>query len=831
MTFLSAGLLAGLIATAIPVALHLLARQQPRRVVFPATRFLKASLDTQRDRLKVRRWWLLAMRIFAIAALAIALARPQIHTVTSEAWFIVAAIALVGLGLLGLATAAVMLGKSKTLRYTLAAAGLFALLGSIVFAGVTMARAPTATLTDDSPGAVAIVIDNSVRSARRVVPDDGDDASLTESTLIDAMKASAQWMVNEQTSDSLIAVIDRSPKPATFAIDHVAAINRIERTEPLAQTAPLWERVRAAVTLVRSSDLERKTVLVITDFTKPSFVVQEWEAAELRTLLSQEPPVSLQFLDLGSDQVTNFSIDQIEISDPTPPRLAESTISVTVKSSTMQERDTEKRLTLQLEMYDTASEAAAGLPVVRDSNVVLPPLRNVDRKTITSAGSSTRTLLAVPPLDVGTHHGIVRIASEDEFATDNTHYVTFVVQPSKRLLIVGADRDEADLLAGALTAPLAVEDPLAEYEIEISEFLPSDEAGWKTFAAVILIDPPLPSPPARSLLEQYVQSGGQLLSLLGPSLASDDPVSAFPAGIVRTWRVPEPGTFLEIIRPNHPAVSTLREIAGSVPWNAFRISQYWQMNVSEDDLIIARYAGTDHPALIERTSSKDANQAGVHFIVTTPLPALATATRGWNRLFSGADAWPAFLLTRNLVDAMVNRGQGNRNLLVGQSTRLTLGDELVSNDVSNSSGVRLQMFPPTGPPVPLLATGGSVTLAQLDAPGTYWLRAQGSSTGVSVNLVPEELELSRIDTKRLSEWMEPEQYTIAKSRDEVRQAAGKGQPTRSLYPAVLLLLLAAFVTEQIIANRFYAARRLSAKTAATSSTSASVVSTKTAAAS
>ncbi len=90
MTFLSTGLLAGLLATAVPVLLHLLAKQQPKRIVFPATRFLKATLDTQRDRIKIRRWWLMAMRILAIGLLALALARPQIATSVAEAWFVLA---------------------------------------------------------------------------------------------------------------------------------------------------------------------------------------------------------------------------------------------------------------------------------------------------------------------------------------------------------------------------------------------------------------------------------------------------------------------------------------------------------------------------------------------------------------------------------------------------------------------------------------------------------------------------------------------------------------------------------------------------------------------
>ena len=100
------------------------------------------------------------MRMFAIAALAIALAHPQIHTVTSDAWFLIGAIALTGIALLSLATVAVVRGMSKPLRYGLAISGLLALLASAIFGGVTMARAPAATLTDASPAAIAIVIDN-----------------------------------------------------------------------------------------------------------------------------------------------------------------------------------------------------------------------------------------------------------------------------------------------------------------------------------------------------------------------------------------------------------------------------------------------------------------------------------------------------------------------------------------------------------------------------------------------------------------------------------------------------------------------------------------------
>ena len=817
MTFLSAGLLAGLLATGLPVALHLLARQQPKRVIFPATRFLKPSLHTHRDRLIIRRWWLLAMRILTVALLAITLARPQIHIVTSEAWLIVGAIAVVGIALFIFASMAVIGDHAKALRYGLAIAGLLAMIVSASYAGVTFSRAPSAIVNDSSPAAVAIVIDNSIR-ASRLVNLDGQETSMpasasnSESTsILDAMRDVAKWFVGEQTSDSLVAILDRTPRPATFSIDQATAVSRIERTLTTTQTMPLVERVRSAIALVRSSELERKSVLLITDLTTPSYDEKQWEAASLRALLEEEPAVTLQVYDVGSESKANLSIGQVEIGDPTPPRLAKTDLSVVINTPTATSSESSRSLNVQLDLYDLTSPAAAGMPVVRDSKTVLPPLKSVDRATIETSGNATKVLLSVPPLEIGTHHGVIRLNVEDELRVDNERYVTFVVSEPRRVLIVGGSRDEANVLAGAITAPLAMDDPLAEYTIEISEFTPSDRELWKRFSAVILIDPPTPTPPARTDREMYLASGGHLLSLLGPATNKPDESSdTFPAGIARVWRVPSPGTFLEITRPSHPSVDSLREIAGGVPWGAFRVSQYWQLRPSESDVVIARYAGTDHPAIVERTSAategvKQTFGGGVHLICTTPLPALADSTRNWNQLFSGADAWPAFLLFRDMVDSLVYRDRSIQNLLVGQSTRLSVGGN-ENGQAGEESTRRLQLFPPAEPPVPMVAENDTVTLSQLATPGTYWLKSKGQVTGVSVNLQESETDLSRIDPSLFDQWLGGENYFLVRSRDEIRQAEGRGQPTRSLYAVALMLMLAAFVFEQILSNRFYASR-------------------------
>ena len=68
VTFLNATLIFGVAATAVPILLHLIARREPRKVVFPSIRLLTKRFESNRSRMRVRRWWLLALRIAAVAA-------------------------------------------------------------------------------------------------------------------------------------------------------------------------------------------------------------------------------------------------------------------------------------------------------------------------------------------------------------------------------------------------------------------------------------------------------------------------------------------------------------------------------------------------------------------------------------------------------------------------------------------------------------------------------------------------------------------------------------------------------------------------------------------
>ena len=79
MTFVNVSLLAGTALVALPIVLHLIMRQRPKRFEFPALRFVQKRHDSNRRRLRLRHLLLLLLRAAAILLLALALARPSIH--------------------------------------------------------------------------------------------------------------------------------------------------------------------------------------------------------------------------------------------------------------------------------------------------------------------------------------------------------------------------------------------------------------------------------------------------------------------------------------------------------------------------------------------------------------------------------------------------------------------------------------------------------------------------------------------------------------------------------------------------------------------------------
>ena len=65
---------------AIPIVLHLAMRERPRKLEFPALRFLQIRRESNRRRLKLRHLFLLLLRCLVIVLLAFAVARPVFYS-------------------------------------------------------------------------------------------------------------------------------------------------------------------------------------------------------------------------------------------------------------------------------------------------------------------------------------------------------------------------------------------------------------------------------------------------------------------------------------------------------------------------------------------------------------------------------------------------------------------------------------------------------------------------------------------------------------------------------------------------------------------------------
>jgi hypothetical protein len=793
MTFLNATLMFGIAAIAVPIALHLLARREPRRVVFPSVRFLSKKFESNRNRLRVRKWWLLALRIAALAALAIALARPAIHRSLSLTWLTIGILAAVGVGLLAMASVALVKSNAKGTGYGLAGAALLRLVGAALWGVYTTSSGPAMSIDQARPTAIAIVLDNSPTAAWNGPNDDR----------MGRMKALATWMVTRLPRTSRIAIVDRSAQVASFSLDVSSAVSRIEQLTPLEVVQPIASRLEVAARLVRTSDLEQRRVLLVTDLATSTWSDAVDDTA-LATTFQTDPAVALTVYDQGEFSGINRSLTIPRFKDNSPPRGVPVPVSTILRIDGA-EADAEISVTAELDIY----ENDPALPVVRDGIVKLPKTRSVDRTSVkVKPGIQQEILLTIPSLSEGTHHGRIRLIGDDAMPLDDVRYFSLQVIPPSRVLLVGDDEDEARIIRDTIAASEgATDDAESAYAVERIGYQDLAVVRLEDFESLILLDPSREVIADAAVLD-YANSGGGVLVCLGPAAGEEPLETSLLPPLVRRWRSPDPGTFFQVVNASH---SVTEPLSADTPWSDFRVHQYWQIKPHDDDNVLVQYAGTEHAAVLQRSFATSQNKSSGHLlVVTTPLPSLAMATRKWNDLY-GTDPWPAWLMTRKSVEYLTGRGVIDRMSSVGRPILIPIdASELARSDSKIDTNQvlpsRVQLFRPGGGlPIPLNVPTGAQQIAVNDVSrsGTYWVRGLEVGNGFSANLPSDTIQTDRIDARQLDLVFGPDQYSLATSREEIEFTESGAAYAVSLHSPAMLLALAIFLLEQILGNRFY----------------------------
>jgi hypothetical protein len=780
MAFVNLSLLAGVALVAVPIVLHLIMRQRPKQLVFPALRFIQQRRIANQRRLQLRHWLLLALRCAAIGLFALALARPSVASAALSAWTAAGFLAAVAAAAGVLAIASFVRSLPKALFVGFAAVAAMLLAASLFVAGRALAGRSPVLGDQEAPVAAAIVIDTSPRMQYRH----------ENKTRLAAAQEMALWLIRQLPADSELAIIDSRPASGSFAVDRSAATKAIERLRPVGTPRPLVETLAAAVQLVRQKEQARKEIYVLSDLTAAA-----WKAApptDLKKLLADNPGVLLYVIDVGATQPRNFSLGPLVLSGDVLTAGSELTIETEVAASGA---GGERTIELLIEDPDPT------LPIIRDGQPVLPPARLRGSQTVQLApGGRQQVRFTLGGLPSGTHQGLARLSGEDGLALDDVRYFAVQVQPAWPMLVVSPQGVSPWYLREALAPLDKRETGQARFQVETIDQsrLATQELG--DFRAVALLDPePLP-PEVWAKLAEYCERGGGVALFLGhraqPPVSFQDAAAMKLLGGKLTRQTRTGGdVFISPRSYDHPVLAVFRQFETSVPWERFPVFYHWNL----DELTGAARAivtySNGKPAVVENRLGR-----GSVLVMTTPIsdPPRPADHPPWNELATGEEAWPCFVLVNEMLLHLVRSGQSRLNLLAGETAALP-------NDPAEYPE-RYQLFTPLDQPQDVLAKDGQVTVRFTDNPGAYRLRGQRGGPvvrGFAVNLAADTSDLARLPRERLDEILGPGRFKLARSQNEIDRAVGADRIGSEFYPLLVTLLAVALGLEHVLANRFY----------------------------
>ena len=190
---------------------------------------------------------------------------------------------------------------------------------------------------------------------------------------------------------------------------------------------------------------------------------------------------------------------------------------------------------------------------------------------------------------------------------------------------------------------------------------------------------------------------------------------------------------------------------------------------------------------------------GTVLTMTTPVtdPANRPGRDPWNRLSTGLNPWPFFMLANEMMLHLVDRGEGRLNYLAGEVASL--------RDRADGGTDQYLVFTPQGGWEEIRGDDGRITMRFTDLPGPYRLISKDGVTrrGFSVNLPPDATRLQRSPKQRLDEVLGKGRYRYARHREEIVRDQGEARVGRQFYPLIVAMLALILGLEHTLANRFY----------------------------
>ena len=790
----------------IPVILHLLLRAKPKKLIFPALRLIQNRRRQNVQRMRLKHFWLMLLRVFVILLLVLAVTRPRIPPVnywpTTGEWVTLGAIIAAAIGVwIGLT----LQWQRQRLpefqlrhRQILLRAGVLtgtALLTLLlvlwplqrrVFAQI---KEPQIQVSENVPVAAVLVFDTSLSMQYRQAGQ----------TRLEVARDLAEQHLRQLPSGSRVAIADTSStNQVAFLSDLTAGSNRLGTLEIKANIYPLNDRIRAAFEL-QTEDFARvqevdialpadqrqdafvREVIVFTDMSPAA-----WQASEsnlLKATLEKDKSVNLYLIDVSVPQPTNLGLSDLKVSDSTltagSPLRVQATVTATGRD---------------------AVTVAIDLAVLGNEGRLVPK----DTKTVELRGTEGAVAqLVVSGLTGNLVQGELRLKSDDPLEFDNSLFFTVEIQPPLEILLVADNLADTKFLASALAPAPLQKLGRVKYRTTALSSSKVATADLSKYAGVALVNVSALSDEGWRHVAEYVERGGGAAVFLGSrainsvSYNSEAAQAFLPANL--SGHVPfEPPEYVNLTNKlDHPLLKKFADWNGGVAdFTAAEIRRSWRVKPNVNAGVIAPYTSENKsPAILERVYGK-----GRTVMFTTSVSSSAAdAEDQWNNL---PTHWSFLAFADQMMRYLSRQAYGTFNYTCGEAAIVRLDSEHPIQQYllrkPNS-----QQLPGEVPPGKT-----SLVIQTVDQLGHYrFLDAASGSTfqrGFSVNANPRENVLTPISAAQLDDMLGKDRYSLARAFDQLDKKGLGGQRIGlEAFPFLMLLMWLVFVGEHLVANRFY----------------------------
>ena len=778
MSFLNFPLLAlGTLAVAGPIILHLMMQRKPKHIIFPALRFVQKKQVTNTRKLKLRQWALLGLRCAAVLGLGIALAKPVIASAGLGVFLLGGGLASFAIFVGALGIVAKQRGRGSFLPTILGGIAAALFLGALFIGWQAMtndeARMPLGD--SEAPVAAVMIIDTSPRMA---LVNEGESR-------LDEAKTLGKWLVRQLPMDSRVAIVDSRLGGSSFAIDRASAIGEIDVLTTGFQSQTVTRMIDAAKRLLANAEQEQREIYVIGDLTEPSWQ-GEITSADTEAADDENSPL-VYLVDVGVEEPQNIAIGEIDFPQQHISANAKLPLTVSVQSQGL---SASRNVELYVETNDP------GLPIIVNGEPRLPEKQLRDQREVTLAQDETVSLeFSLRGLDVGTHHGELRLTGSDGLTSDDSRFFSIEVHPPWRILIAAGPGAEPRFVHELLAPYRYRETGQAMFQCDVIDAEDIESTELDEYAAIALLDPAPMTPVVWRTLADYVRRGHGLATFLGRNATVEnfntpEALEVLPGQIKRPWRAGADDILFAFGAEQHPILKILEPISTTIPWETFPIQKHWLVEkTSQSGRVIMRFSN-GKPALLEGNIG-----SGQVVMATTPVsdPLNVRGRRPWNR---GTDSWPYVVLVNEITRYLVQGADSRLNYSVGQTAYLP----------TTNADERYQLFLPGGSWQQAQSKIGNVAVPFTDTPGTYRLKPDDTTKphrGFSVNLQADATNLNRIDASRLDKLFPDGNYQIARTKESIDRSIGVARRGHEFYPWVILFVALLLALEHLLSNLFY----------------------------